>query len=312
MKRSLPYIALIFAMLCWSVSGIATKHALALLPPFTMIIFRFTPAVLLMLVIGLVCRQSTLLRLQRVDAKDLPLFILAGVCLPFVYYLLETFTYRALNSPTVAEALLSTSPLLSPVFARFILRERITRNNIWGIVISTVGMFMLILVGSSTFAIGSYWGVLLAFASVSAAVTYAVIMRGLPPKYSPLTITFYTQLVSLMLFVPLWFWREGVQALQVLDWSELTIPCTPLFTAMRSVGYLSVFASVVAYLCYCYSVRKIGVTKANAFNNIRPAFTALWMLLFFGEHMPLAKWIGILLIIIGLFVCQKEEKRAKS
>ena len=27
-----------------------------------------------------------------------------------------------------------------------------------------------------------------------------------------------------------------------------------------------------------------------------------------GEHLPIAKWIGIVLIIIGLFVCQKEVK----
>jgi len=36
-------------------------------------------------------------------------------------------------------------------------------------------------------------------------------------------------------------------------------------------------------------------------------FTALWMILFFGEHLPLAKWIGIVLIIVGLFVCQRKS-----
>ena len=40
-------------MIIWSVSGIAIKHALAVLPPFTMIVLRFVPSVLLMLVIGL-------------------------------------------------------------------------------------------------------------------------------------------------------------------------------------------------------------------------------------------------------------------
>ena len=46
--------ALIVSMIIWSVSGIAIKHALAVLPPFTMIVLRFVPSVLLMLIIGLI------------------------------------------------------------------------------------------------------------------------------------------------------------------------------------------------------------------------------------------------------------------
>jgi drug/metabolite transporter (DMT)-like permease len=76
------------------------------------------------------------------------------------------------------------------------------------------------------------------------------------------------------------------------------------------VAYLTVFASVIAFILFCYALRQIGVTKANALNNIRPAFTALWMLLFFGEQLQAAKWVGMVLIIVGLFVCQKQEKVA--
>ena len=73
------------------------------------------------------------------------------------------------------------------------------------------------------------------------------------------------------------------------------------------MAYLTVFASVIAFILFCAALRKVGVTQANAFNKIRPAFTALWMFLFFGEHLPIGKWIGMALIIIGLFVCQKKE-----
>ena len=142
-------VALIVSMLIWSVSGIAIKHALVVLPPFTMIILRFVPSVLLMLIIGLICRKSSLFGLQRLAWRDVPLFLIAGFCQPFLYYLLETFTYSALNSPTIAETLLSTSPLLSPIFAALLLRERVTKFNIAGIIISTLGVFILTLVGST-------------------------------------------------------------------------------------------------------------------------------------------------------------------
>ena len=301
-------IALIISMVIWSVSGIAIKHALVALPPFTMIVFRFVPSVLLMLLIGIIRRKHSMFCLQRMELKDLPLFLLAGFCQPFLYYLLETYAYDALNSPTIAETLLSTSPLLSPVFAAVLLRERITRNNIIGILISTFGVFVLTLAGTKDYSIGSYWGILLAFLAVSAAVTDSVMMRKAPLKYSSLSFVFYTQLVSLMFFLPIWYFREGPDAIRALDFSQLSDITSPLSVALLSVSYLTVFASVTAFILFCFALRQVGVTQANAFNNIRPVFTAIWMFLFFGEHLPLVKWIGIGLIIFGLFVCQKKEK----
>ena len=298
-------IALVVSMLIWSVSGIAIKHALVVLPPLTMIVMRFVPSVLLMLLVGVVRRKHTLFCLQKMDLKDLPLFLIAGFCQPFLYYLLETFTYDALNSPTIAETLLSTSPLLSPLFAAIMLHERVTKYNILGILVSTAGVFVLTLAGSSSYSIGNYWGILLAFAAVSAAVIDSVMMRKTPVKYSALSFVFYTQLISLMFFIPLWFVKEGPQEIYNL---QLTIDKSQLYIALGCVGYLTVFASVTAFILFCYALRKIGVTQANAFNNIRPAFTALWMFLFFGEQLPAAKWIGMILIIFGLFVCQKQEK----
>ncbi|MBQ7258441.1 MAG: EamA family transporter [Paludibacteraceae bacterium] len=298
--------ALIVSMIIWSVSGIAIKHALLVLPPLTMIVLRFIPSVLLMFVIGLACRKSTLFGLQKIDRKDWPLFLIAGFCQPFLYYLLETFTYDALHSPTIAETLLSTSPLISPIFAAVLLRERVTRNNIIGILVSTAGVFALTLIGSKDYSIGNYWGILLAFAAVSAAVIDSIMMRKVPAKYTSLTFIFYAQVVSLLFFIPLWLWKEGPQTIYDLRFS---IYQAETQIALGCVAYLTVFASVIAFILFCFALRKVGVTQANAFNNIRPAFTALWMFLFFGEHLPAGKWIGMILIIVGLFVCQKKETR---
>lgn len=311
-EKQLAIVALIVSMIIWSVSGIAIKHALVALPPFTMILMRFIPSVLLMLIIGLIRRKHSLFCLQRMERKDLPLFLLAGFCQPFLYYMLETYAYDALNSPTIAETLLSTSPLLSPVFAAILLRERITGNNIFGILVSTGGVFVLTLAGAEKYSIGSYWGVLLAFLAVSAAVIDSVMMRKAPMRYSALSFVFYTQVISLLFFIPVWFWREGPSALMAIDWNQLADPASSLTIALWSVSYLTVFASVTAFILFCYALRQIGVTKANAFNNIRPVFTAIWMFLFFGEHLPALKWVGIGLIVFGLFICQKREKTDKS
>lgn len=313
MKRWLPYVAVCIAMLCWSVSGIAIKNALLVLPPFTMIVMRFSLAILVMLLIGILCRRSAILKLQLLRKNDIPLFLLAGFFQPFLYYLLETFAYDALSSPTIAETLLSTSPLLSPFFAALLLREKVTKHNVFGIIISTVGMVLLVLVGSDNFEIGNPFGVLLAFAAVSTAVLYTVVLRRIPQTYSALTIVFWAQLFSLVLFYPIWGIVEGAEMYHFVPsfMEQLSAADTPILTALLSVVYLGLFASVVAFVLFCYTVRQIGVTKTNAFNNIRPVFTALWMMFFFAENLPIIKWIGVFLIIFGLFVSQKQEKSVK-
>lgn len=308
MKRFLPYLAVLTAMLIWSASGIAIKEALVVLPPMTMIVLRFSLAILLMLLIGLCAPRNSMFSLQKPSKKDLPLFILGGIFQPFLYYILETYSYDALSSPTIAEALLSTSPVLAPFFAAVLLREHISIFNILGILISTVGMLLLVLVGASDFSIGNPWGIAFAFAAVSTAVLYTIVLRRIPSRYNPLSVVFYVQLSALVLFVLLCACTDGFSGFTRLTQASPDLLCHTL----GAVAYLAVGASVIAFICFCYTVRVIGVTRTNAFNNVRPAFTAIWMLLFFGEQLPWAKWVGILCIIIGLFVCQINKKIGKK
>lgn len=306
MKKASPYIAVIIAMLIWAGSGIAVKAALESFAPLMLVMTRFTIGVLLMCCIGLianrVAREDSILRLQKVDRKDIWLFVLGGVFQPFLYFILETYSYDAFATPTIAEAFLSTNPLIAPIFAWIFLRERVTGWNIAGILISTFGMIMLVLAGSESFAIGNIWGVPLAIVTVCMAVGYSIILKKIPSKYSTLTIVFWVQLTGLVLFYIL-------AAGKALVYPEKQWFTTITPAAVEGVIYLAVLSSVAAFILFCYSVRFIGVTKANIFNNIRPVFTALIMLLLFGEQLPLWKWGGIGIIVLGLFICQKHRKK---
>ena len=292
-------------MLIWAGAGIAVKEALLLFEPLTLIVLRFTIAVILMLCVGLIFRGNEIIGLQQLEKKDFPLFLLGGILQPFLYFIFETYTYQSFASPTIAEAMLSTQPIWAPLFAFILLREQVTRNNIIGILVSTAGMLLLLLVGSQDFALGNPWGILLAFLTVSCSVGYSVVLRRMPSKYSALSIVFYVQSISLVLFYILW----GGNQLLNPSTPELLNSSTPeLLTPILYVLYLAVLASVTAFILFCYTVRYIGVTRANIFNNIRPVFTALLMLIIFHEQLPIWKWIGIIVIIIGLFISQKQEK----
>ena len=295
-------MSVVFAMLCWAGAGIAVKEALVVFSPLTLIVLRFTLAIVLMLLVGVLFRRNEVLGLQRVDKRDIPLFVLGGLFQPFLYFIFETYTYQSFASPTIAEAMLSTQPIMAPIFAFIILREKVTRNNVVGILISTVGMLLLLLVGANNFALGNPWGVLLAIVTVSMSVGYTIILRRIPTRYSSLSIVFYVQLVALVLFYAVWrvFDRQSLQ--------DTIAPLSADITPVVAVGYLAVFASVTAFILFCYTVRQIGVTRANVFNNVRPVFTALLMWVIFDEQLPIWKWVGIIVIVIGLFISQKQRK----
>lgn len=309
-----PYIAIVAAMLIWAGAGIAVKEALVIFSPLTLIVMRFTLAVLLMMSIGLVFRHNSIVGLQRVEKKHIPLFLLGGLFQPFLYFIFETYTYQSFSSPTVAEALLSTQPVMAPLFAWVLLRERVTRNNILGILLSTLGVMMLLMMGGGPLAMGDGAigkGVLLAVLTVSMSVSYSVVLRRIPTHYTPLSIVFYVQSFALVLFYVLWavmdrgnglLGDDGIRLLGEGQWVK----------SLLSVGYLAVLASVTAFILFCYTVRKIGVTRANVFNNVRPVFTAILMWMIFGEILPIWKIIGIIIIIIGLFISQKQEKGSKN
>jgi len=301
MKKILPYLAIILSMIIWAGSGIAVKAALVVLHPMQLVVIRFSLAVMLMLVVGLVCcKWLPQLGLQKIDRKDWWIFALSGFFEPFLYFIFETYTYRSFATPTIAEAFLSTSPLTVPVFAALILKDRFSRNNILGIVISTLGMLLVVMAGSESFNIGNMWGIPLAIITILGATGYVILLKVFPIKYNALSITFWGQLVALCLFIPTWAIMDG--ELPQIDWQA-----EESWQMVMSIGYLGIFSCVVAFMCYCYGCREIGIAQGNAFNNIRPAFTAIIMWLLFDEHLPVWKLVGIVVVIFGLFICQRKN-----
>jgi drug/metabolite transporter (DMT)-like permease len=168
-------------------------------------------------------------------------------------------------------------------------------------------MLMLLLIGSSDFSLGNPWGILLAVLTVSMSVSYSVVLRRIPTRYSSLSIVFYVQSFALLLFIPLWGVVDGKEV--VANMSEVLYSGEQLLSSWLSVGYLAVFASVSAFVLFCYTVREIGVTRANVFNNVRPVFTALLVWILMDEVLPFWKLVGVLLIIVGLFISQRQCRK---
>ena len=72
---------------------------------------------------------------------------------------------------------------------------------------------------------------------------------------------------------------------------------------------LAVFASCGAFILFAYSVRNIGILKANVFTNCIPIFTAVFSFILLGDKLTVQNIIGMVIVIAGLFMSQMNGRK---
>jgi hypothetical protein len=66
------------------------------------------------------------------------------------------------------------------------------------------------------------------------------------------------------------------------------------------IGYLAVFASALAYLCFNRCVELIGASRAGMGIHLMPAFGSILAVLFLGERLHLFHLAGLGFIATGI------------
>ncbi len=231
-------------------------------------------------------------KFQRLRGKDIKMFVLLAFFEPFLYYVGETYGLTMVQS-TLAAVIISTIPLFAPVLAFIVLRERIGVANILGIVVSLVGVFFLIYNPNGGFQADPV-GVASLFLAVFAAICYATTLRKISTHYSTLNVIFYQSLIGLCFFIPTFLITDFATIRSIKITNE----------AITALLMLSVFASVVAFVLFAGAVRQVGVARTNVFVNLIPVFTAILSWFILDEIISFPKWIGISIVVAGLFVSQ--------
>ena len=317
-KQTIAIIALVIAQIFWGASYLMSDFALKVFPAATLVSIRISIAAVVLGIVGLVTGQ-----LKKIEFRDWKYFLLAAFAEPFVYFLCEA---EALNhvSPTIASVMLSFIPLLTPIFAFFFLKEKVTLMNVLGIVVSVVGVLMIILDGGELSA--DVLGILLLFIAVLASIVYTLVLRKIPERYNTLTVVFFMFCTSLLFFVPTMLVRELPQVMAI-DWAA-----DNTWNAFGAIVGLALSASCIAFLFFSYGVRTIGPTRANVFNNIQPGVTAIlaWIIGAIGLYQAALQceainksffvcvkeaapeWImiwGIVVVVAGMFISQMNVKQ---
>ena len=295
MKKDSPliiYPLLVIAMLFWSFSFIWAKQALVNYNTITIIYLRTIVASVILFLILLVTRKRIKIRL-----KDLPIFIVLAFFEPFLYFLGETNGLTRVDAST-AGIIIGTIPLFTPIVAYIFLKEKITKLNIVGIVLSVIGVAIMTFDTNLNMQV-SPEGLMLLGVAILATLGYTVAVKKIPEEYSVFTITLYQNIIGSLLFLPLVIIFEKDNIMQTgFVWDSIL----PIIE-------LGIFASAAAFVCYTYTLRYIPIARANIFTNLIPVFTLFLSALILGDEINLQKIIGITVVLTGVFVAQAKKRK---
>jgi len=236
-------------------------------------------------------------KFMKIKKEDLKLFIMLAVFEPFFYFLGESFGLTYVSA-TVCSVLISTIPVFATIGAWLLFKERLKVINYAGIILSFIGVLIFI-VNSDGGISYNIKGLGLIFLAVVSAVGYNLVLSRLVGSYSPVYIVNVQNLIGAVLFLPLFI---------ILDFEKfISVPFT--FKMFLPIIELSASASCAAFILYAYSVRDIGMTKANVFTNCIPIFTAIFSFIMLDEKLTFQNMAGMTVVIAGLFMSQMNGRK---
>ncbi len=281
------YTAVMLAMLIWSLSFIWSKEALAIYSPLFILPTRLLIASVLIFGFG---RLSG--RLQSIRREDYKWLILLAFFEPFLYFIGENYGLQRV-SPTIAAVIIATIPLFLPFVAKFFFQEYITKAQIWGIVISFIGVGM-VLVNKNMQLTADVIGIALLTLAVVAALGYTSVLKKVTQKYNPITIVAWQSFIAGIYFLPFFV---GLAY-------EKTVTIGFRWEGIEPIILLAIFGSSVAFIAYTQSIRVLGITKTGVFVNTIPVLTAIFSFFLLNEQLLFINYLGVVLVIGGLFFAQ--------
>jgi len=289
------YGAVILSMIFWSFSFIWFKVANETFRPLTIVFIRLVIAIIILNVF--ISLTGNHIKIRKEDRK---LFLLLALFEPFLYFLGESFGLTYVSA-TTGSVIISTIPVIAALGAWFLYREKLRIINYMGIIISFIGILVFIFNkdGSLSFDVR---GIILLLFAVFSAVGYNLTLNRLVVSYDPVYIVNIQNMIGALLFLPLFL---------IFELRHLT-DTTITFRSLIPVAELSLFASCGAFILFAYSVRQMGISRANVFTNCIPIFTAFFSFIVLGDEMTMQNIAGMIIVIAGLFMSQINGRPKKS
>ena len=285
----LAIILLIASSFFWSGNFFSGKLAfLSDLTPFKLSFFRWILALLILLPFT----YAQIIKDLEYYKKNILLMTVISILGVTIF---NSFTYISLQTTLVINSTLmaSVAPVMMIGFSWLIFRTKTTTLQFTGIILSLLGAFAIILKGNLNNLYNLYFtaGDLWMLGAVVSWCLYSVLLKKIDSKTSQLANLEVMIIIGVIFIIPFYIMES---------FNSTYLPSTGLDLAI--IGYVAVFASIVAFFSWNKGVSIIGPNRASLFLHLIPVFSAIWAVSFLNEKFAFFHVIGVLFILSGIIL----------
>lgn len=230
--------------------------------------------------------------------KEMKHLVFVALFSPVLYFIGETF---GINWTTASEtgAFLASIPIATLIAANLILHHVPTKHQVIGITTTVLGVLISVFaVGvTASFSLPGYGMLLLA---VIAYALYAVYVEK-AGHFNGTEITFFMIATGFTVFGVL----AVCEAMMHQQVSELFMLPFKNLAFSTAVFYQGIGCSVLAFFLSNKAIETIGVTKSASFIGVSTAVSIISGILFLGESFSLFQFLGVALIMIGVYISNR-------
>jgi drug/metabolite transporter (DMT)-like permease len=293
-------IALILATIVSIIYGMTFTIAKDVMPKyvgaFGFIIMRVGGATILFWLVWLFSRKSKAIREEKIEPKDYLRVIFAaffGVALN----MLSFFKGLSLTSPISASVLMVSTPMIVLILSAIILKERMQKRMIFGIILGLIGTAFLILYGKSVGnATNASLGNFLVFINAASYGLYLVMVKKLMDKYNAFNFVKWIYFIGFIMVLP-FGWNE----FQAIDWALM-----PLDIYFK-IGFVVFFSTFLTYLLNLLTMRELKPTTIAVFVYLQPLFATIFAIGLGKDELTLVKIVSAILIFIGVYLVTQKK-----
>ncbi|AKA24135.1 DMT family transporter [Pseudomonas chlororaphis] len=288
------YCKLAAVTMIWGGTFVAGRLLAGSLAPLLAASLRFLLASLALLLFMAIARIA-LVRPSLAQFAQLSVLGFFGI---FFYNLCFFEGLQSINASR-ASLIVALNPAVIALASWALFKERLGGGRLLGIVLCLLGAAVVILSrdpGAFASGAGSWRGDVLIFGCVLGWGVYSLFSRNLNRTLGPLqTVTYSILLGTAMLW--------GATALR----GELRLEALSGLGLEQGLSllYLGVLGSALAYIWYYDGLRQIGATRSGVFIALNPLTAVLLGALLLDERLSLAMGLGGVLILGGIYQCNK-------
>jgi drug/metabolite transporter (DMT)-like permease len=242
----------------------------------------------------------------RFSGKNLIRLLPIGLAEPCLYFVCESY---GIVRTTASESgtIIAFIPIAVLILTRLVFKERHTRGQFIGVLLSVVGVICVVLAGgfSARFSLSGY---ALLFGAVIIAACYNIGVRWLSDEFNSAEITLGTNVLGL-LFFSLLACGEGLTKGNLAEMMLLPMQNPQV---LLNIFLLALGASIGAFMLIIYAISTIGPTRSSSFVGITTLTSVLFGLVLLGERMLPWQLIGAALIIVGAWAANYFVRTSSS